>query len=405
MHGIVAVAAIHLATSIIPAGIIDASKFGVVVPTSKSRGRRRLLSLSAVLAATNYQLTNSSTLAFYPTTRMMVNNRVFSFFSSSSRIDEGSIESTSDTPQPSISSLMKEAKQVRDKLYGKNKDDATKSLLPSFIHDLSTQLCYPSSTYDMIITDNGNNNKKTSVQRGYCNWLLPNKLMIGSYPGMTPEINGPTQQESRRHIQNMVQNAKITLFCCLQSEVPCQMDDSGWKATKQIEMDSELGNEDVIYLEPDCLRREFPRPFTRYGPLAQSFSSTSSVEFLHSPIDDLGVPSCNTKLFSLLSNLLNHLQLDDDKCGSTDDRAIYLHCWGGRGRAGLVGACLTSLLFPELSSTLILDWIQCGYDSRRGAESMAHGLTRSPQTKEQRLFVEEFVAFVHEHAEKKEEKI
>ncbi len=93
-------------------------------------------------------------------------------------------------------------------------------------------------------------------------------------------------------------------------------------------------------------------------------------------------------MLSLLSKLIEHLE-------EKDNPTIYLHCWGGRGRAGLIGSCLASLLFPENSSREILNWVQRGYDTRLGAESMREGLKRSPQTEQQRLFVREFVDLVH----------
>ena len=51
-------------------------------------------------------------------------------------------------------------------------------------------------------------NKKT-VQRGFCNWLVPQSIMIGQYPGMTPESYGPTLKESQLHIQKMITDANI----------------------------------------------------------------------------------------------------------------------------------------------------------------------------------------------------
>merc|ERR1739845_183187 len=108
----------------------------------------------------------------------------------------------------------------------------------------------------------------------------------------------------------------------------------------------------------------------RYGPLAQSFAD-SQLSFLHYPIQDLNVPTCNDSLLSLMSRLLEHFE-------SEDHRAVYLHCWGGRGRTGLVGACFASLLFPELSSEEVLEWVQRAYDTRAGAQSMHEGLKRSP---------------------------
>ena len=229
---------------------------------------------------------------------------------------------------------------------------------------------------NMDITDSKSilrRNKKT-VERGFCNWIIPHALIQGQYPGMTPESYGPSSKECQVHIQNMIQQAKVTCFCCLQTEVPSQDDDIGWKHGE-------------VYLEPEYVRRQFPRPFTRYGTFAQSQSLTATqITFIHQPIEDLDVPN-NDSLLSLLTRLLQHLE--------DDNSTIYLHCWGGRGRAGIIGSCLTILLFPELSSCDILNWIQKGYESRAGAESMSEGLKRSPQTAQQRQFVKDFVDIVH----------
>ena len=46
----------------------------------------------------------------------------------------------------------------------------------------------------------------------------------------------------------------------------------------------------------------------------------------------------------LLAQLLQALE---------NDKVVYFHCCGGRGRAGLVVACLLSLLSPELDSRAV----------------------------------------------------
>jgi alanine transaminase len=233
---------------------------------------------------------------------------------------------------PTITTLLDRSLQLRQKLFGND--------FPSFLSD-ATQLAYPSS-YKMQPDPRGKASK--AVQRGFCNWLVPNYIMIGQYPGMTPESNGPSQTECNRHIKNMVVDANVSLFCCLQSEVPCQSDDEGWTSNE-------------IYLEP-YYRREFPRPFTRYGRIAQELTDRE-LQFIHNPIDDLSVPTCNNSLLNLLSQLIRHLEVNDDG-------AMFIHCWGGRGRAGLIGSCLISLLFPELNSKEVLDFVQKAYSTREG---------------------------------------
>jgi alanine transaminase len=301
-------------------------------------------------------------------------------FSSSSSSSIGMQESSN----PTIPELLRRARTLRNELYGKDSTTSSAATLPSFIFD-SEQLAYPLSSYEMKIEDDRRRITDRSVRRGFCNWLIPHKIMIGQYPGMTPEINGASSKECTIHIQNMIQHAKINMFCCLQTEVPPQDDDFEWAGE--------------VYLEPMSIRREFPRPFTRYSTLAQGFLSdtsddSSTICFIHSPIEDLSTPSCNDDLLGLLSTLLQHLESD------SDNNTLYLHCWGGRGRAGLIGGLMGSLLFPELSSQEVLTWVQAGYDTRLGAKSMHPGLRRSPQTEQQREFVREFVTLVKDAHEK-----
>jgi len=112
-------------------------------------------------------------------------------------------------------------------------------------------------------------------------------------------------------------------------------------------------------------------------------SSQEAPSFLHAPMIDLNTPSSES-LLSLLSKILHTMNTE----GSS---AVYIHCWGGRGRAGLVGACLVSLIFPELDGKKCLDWVQKGYDTRDGAKLMPLPLRKSPQTASQRNFVFDFI--------------
>lgn len=92
------------------------------------------------------------------------------------------------------------------------------------------------------------------------------------------------------------------------------------------------------------------------------------------------------ELLVLLDQLLAHYE--------QGGQAVYVHCWGGRGRAGVVGACLLSLLQPGLDAPAVLEAVQSAYDSRSGAGAMPSPLKRSPQTERQRSFVRSFVSAV-----------
>jgi hypothetical protein len=204
--------------------------------------------------------------------------------------------------------------------------------------------------------------------RGFCNWLIPGRVMIGQYPG--PEDFVVQWDESKDHIDKMVKDAKIRVFCCLQDEIPPQDDFATWTFF------------DGKY-QTNSIFRDQGRYLHHYGKIAKNALSSSSedITFLHTPITDLSTPD-STSLIVLLSQILDELQRH---------RPIYLHCWRGRGRAGTIGAILVGLLYPELESVDCLAWVQRGYDTRNGAAFLPATSQKSPQTSDQREFVQIFI--------------
>ena len=222
--------------------------------------------------------------------------------------------------------------------------------------------------------------------RGFCNWLVPGSLMVGQYPSLTPETDGPSQKEVQDHIRSIVADAGVRTFCCLQSEVPAQDDDDAWHRV-----------DGAVLLEGSA-RSTWPGAFTWYAPLVRAAFEEAGVfnddvdcedaTYLHTPIDDLTVPDSGDDFYSLLYRLLRIMEANAGR----SDGAIYVHCWAGRGRAGLVGSCILSLLYPEMNGRMILDLVQAGYDSRDGSEFMPDALSQSPETSEQRDFVLSFAS-------------
>merc|ERR1711879_782293 len=98
----------------------------------------------------------------------------------------------------------------------------------------------------------------------------------------------------------------------------------------------------------------------------------------------MGVPTWD-QLLCILESLLLHLQ---------DRGCLYIHCWGGLGRAGLLGACTLALLRPELGPEEVLICTQVGYDSRSAGAQLAG--RRSPQTWQQRDLVRDFTLQLRE---------
>jgi len=98
------------------------------------------------------------------------------------------------------------------------------------------------------------------------------------------------------------------------------------------------------------------------------------VKFLHFPIDDLTAPNLGQ-----LSQIVADLSAE-----VVAGRKLYIHCWGGRGRAGTVGASLIGKL-EGLTADEALERIQLAYSARDQDEFM------SPETRAQVKLVRNFL--------------
>lgn len=116
----------------------------------------------------------------------------------------------------------------------------------------------------------------------------------------------PTPEESRTHLTKVIK-AGVRTFVCLQDEVPPQDDAAAWSKH----------------------RHGFSRYFSDATDIAKALGH--EVSFLHLPIEDFGTPPDESKL---------KMTLDDVAARVLGGSAVYIHCWGGRGRAATVGACL-----------------------------------------------------------------
>jgi len=192
----------------------------------------------------------------------------------------------------------------------------------------------------------------------FANWLLPGRLLVGRYPYLNP-VYCTSRAEADEQLASIISEAGATTYVCLQGELPPQDSQNDWPA-KGIHVPG------------------FPGQFFPYAARANKLAvpGRGKVTFVHEPIQDLGLPSTPQ-----LERLLGHLV-----AAIASGVVVYLHCWGGRGRTGLVAACLLRRLFPERDARTCLDLVQAGYSSRRDRRDVGQ-LALSPQTEEQRDFV------------------
>lgn len=115
-------------------------------------------------------------------------------------------------------------------------------------------------------------------------------------------------------------------------------------------------------------------PYTEYLP------SGSFVKYCRYPIHDTGVPSSCQSMLDLLKGIEQIMHNANAK--------IYLHCWGGVGRTGMVVACWIAwkrhLSFYDTMKALDTLWEQCPKSNSRTI----------PDTEEQIDFIQKFIKYI-----------
>lgn len=217
------------------------------------------------------------------------------------------------------------------------------------------------------------------------NWLIPGRLMLGRYPFIEPS-RCRSREMGEAQLKQLLE-AGITTFICLQEELPPQAEltvggHNGFQAYKPIagllaaSLAPPPSQEQFNGLRtPDLDKFLPPRRKAVADPEAAAARISRDLTFLHHPIVDLGLPEPDI-LEGVLSDLRAQLE---------EGRGVYLHCWGGRGRAGTVGAAFLRRAYG-LGADEALDRIQRAFSTRRD------NIARSPETDEQQAFIRALAA-------------
>ncbi|RMZ53697.1 hypothetical protein APUTEX25_003231 [Auxenochlorella protothecoides] len=215
------------------------------------------------------------------------------------------------------------------------------------------------------------------------NWLIPGRLMLGRYPFIEPSR---CREMGEAQLKQLLE-AGITTFICLQEELPPQAEltvggHNGFQAYKPIagllaaSLAPPPSQEQFNGLRtPDLDKFLPPRRKAVADPEAAAARISRDLTFLHHPIVDLGLPEPDI-LEGVLSDLRAQLE---------EGRGVYLHCWGGRGRAGTVGAAFLRRAYG-LGADEALDRVQRAFSTRRD------NIARSPETDEQQAFIRALAA-------------
>lgn len=144
-----------------------------------------------------------------------------------------------------------------------------------------------------------------------------------------------------------------------QGELPSQDDDETW--------DSYGGKISL---------RSWAKGFHRYANDAKTAAATLNeamggrgVSFMQFDIDDMGVIQPLSKLHFLIMTL--------EALVLSRGENVYIHCWGGCGRTGIVGSALLGALYKDLSSDDALAHVDSYFKLRSERALFPHSVSES----------------------------
>ena len=188
-------------------------------------------------------------------------------------------------------------------------------------------------------------------------WLIPGYVLCGSYPGACP---GRPQHNDLAQVRD----TGVSTFVCLQEELPPQ--DAPWP-------------ENGV---PNLSERA---KFAAGNFLNYRSAAGEDASYVHFGLPDLSVCESLDSLDEIVCDLRKRIEAGDK---------LYIHCWGGRGRTGLIAACLLGSLYGDMDAEEALQRVQCYYDLRQPlARDFSAARKTSPETDEQKNQVRDWYSY------------
>jgi hypothetical protein len=186
-----------------------------------------------------------------------------------------------------------------------------------------------------------------------------NKVFDGLYAGAFP---GDDNDKLNNNNLIKLLNAGITMFVCLQDEYKPNATEGQWRIWGYSVRPYYNDIQEIL-----MNRKKYPT-LKEYVP--------NNIKFEHYPIKDLKTIS-DTATIKVARNVLESLKKGN---------MIYLHCWGGHGRTGIIVCIVLHLMFG-LTAEAAIEYCEFVHDKR-----IAKLNVRSPQTEEQRSQVRRIIA-------------
>lgn len=187
------------------------------------------------------------------------------------------------------------------------------------------------------------------------NWLIPKHVIQGRNP-----TSG--RGSSLERVRAIREQAACNTFVCLQAEIAPQ--DGGesfggaddWRTNPMPGFDSYFQDAKAVVPEPPI--------------------------FLHFGIKDFEPADSLAELARFVDLLANRILAGE---------VLYIHCWGGKGRAGIVSACLLGALYENIDAEEALERVQSYVNLRKQGIGVK---LKSPETEHQKQQVRDYF-YVH----------
>ena len=192
------------------------------------------------------------------------------------------------------------------------------------------------------------------------NWLIPNHVLVGEAP------IEPSHRHAIRHV------AKCTIQVCLQAEAVFPL-------SSVVEYESLGGYRDIP---------EVPVMPQDVDLMQKSDENDTAKDLLekifHYGIRDMDVAASLSSLEELVQRLVKEME---------NGEVLYIHCKAGKGRTGLIAACLLIVCYPTMQAEEALKRVSA-YCAVREIEDREECMYLSPETEEQRQQVIDFEKWI-----------
>jgi protein-tyrosine phosphatase len=195
---------------------------------------------------------------------------------------------------------------------------------------------FTTTTFSGLISLNEINREDIFGPIAESNWVVPGKLIAGAFPGYVSDLETETSLIK-------ILNSGVSKFVCMQEEYNIAVKEEEWRKN--------------LHGRTSVVRPYFAdvqRIMENKAIHPTLSTDVGNVTFEHCPIKD-----CSTIADEIVFNLAKDLVK-----AIHDGEVIYLHCWGGHGRTGIM-VCLMLHLMYGLTANETLKRCQFLHDIRK----------------------------------------